>query len=255
MPATVRALYHYPIKGLSAQPLDEVTLHPGQGFPADRVFGFARPNSGFDPENPRPLPKGKFVVLARDAGLARLNTHVDQAAGMLTIKAPDAAASFDINDAAGRADAAAFIAAQLSYATEDTPTLYSAAPHRFTDVSGVSTAMINAISLINTDSVAAFSQSIGHDISPHRFRGNIHFDGMPAFSELERVGDTLQIGEAQITLVKRTQRCPATEVNLETAERDLNVPAKLHETYGHRDMGVYAEVTKGGTIRPGDTIS
>jgi len=255
MPATIRALYHYPIKGLSAQPLDAVTLHPGQGFPADRVFGFARPNSGFDPANPRPLPKGKFVVLARDAGLAQLSTHLDQAAGILTITSPNASGTFNINDDNGRAQAAAFIATHLNYAEADIPTLYAAAPHRFTDVSVVSAAMMNAISLINTDSVAAFSESIGQTISAHRFRGNILFDGMPPFEELTRIGDTLTIGEAQITLIKRTQRCPATEVNLETAERDVDVPRKLKEAYGHRDMGVYAEVTHGGTIRPGDTIT
>ena len=70
----IQNLYRYPIKGLSAEPLESVDLQNGSGFPLDRALGFARPGSGFDPENPKPLEKTKFVVLARDAGLATL-TH------------------------------------------------------------------------------------------------------------------------------------------------------------------------------------
>ena len=59
---TVKRIQRFPIKGLSAEPLDSVTLRPGDGVPGDRMFGFARHGAGFDPENPQPLPKDKFVV-------------------------------------------------------------------------------------------------------------------------------------------------------------------------------------------------
>ena len=72
MTAKIDTLIRYPIKGLSGESLNTVQLAPGQGFPCDRQFGFARPNSGFDPNQPRPLPKTKFYMLARDASLVLL---------------------------------------------------------------------------------------------------------------------------------------------------------------------------------------
>ncbi|MEP5728159.1 MAG: MOSC domain-containing protein [Sulfitobacter sp.] len=254
MTARVETLFHYPIKGLSAQKLDQVTLRPGEGFPLDRAFGFARPGSGFDPANPKPLPKGKFVVLARDAALARLQTFYDDQTGMLSIAIGTQTKRFACGNADGAEAAAAFIAEILDYSADMVPTLCTAAPHRFTDVSVVSSAMMNAISLINIDSVQHFSNTIGYPISADRFRGNILFSGMSAFSELDRIGDELRVGEAIVKLVRRTKRCPATEVNLETGERDLDVPKHLRDSYGHSDMGVYAEVVVGGAIQPGDVI-
>lgn len=251
---TITNLFHYPVKGLSAQPLQRVDLEPGKGFPLDRAFGFARPNSGFDPDNPRPLPKTKFVVLARDAGLALLDTRYDPDTKGLSIKAKGQEAEFDTETEDGRMQAAAFIASALDLPEDMQPTLYSAQPHRFTDVSVVSPEMMNAISLINADSCAAFSDKVGQDVSPMRFRGNIVFTGLAPFSELDLVGKQARIGEAEIRFVQRTRRCPATQVNLETGERDLDVPRLLRDHYGHSDLGIYAEVLQGGRIAPGDTL-
>ena len=41
MQGRIDSLYHYPVKGLSPQPLTSVALNPGEGFPFDRNFGFA----------------------------------------------------------------------------------------------------------------------------------------------------------------------------------------------------------------------
>lgn len=61
-------LNRFPVKGFSAEPLDAVDLKVGEGIPGDRLFGFARFDSGFDPDNPQPLPKGRFVALANEKG-------------------------------------------------------------------------------------------------------------------------------------------------------------------------------------------
>src|SRR5688500_16987845 len=81
----VRALYHYPIKGFSPQPLERVELTAGQGLPFDRVFGLARADSGFDPNRPVPLPKQRFFMLARNERLAELQTFVDPQTCRLTV--------------------------------------------------------------------------------------------------------------------------------------------------------------------------
>jgi len=62
------------------------------------------------------------------------------------------------------------------------------------------------------------------------------------------------VGEARLKIVKRTKRCPATEVDLNTVERNIRTPKLLRDNYGHMDMGVYAQVLQGGVISPGDAL-
>ncbi len=252
MATTIDALTRFPIKGLSGQALSSVQLESGQGFPSDRRFGFARPDSGFDPDNPKPLSKTKFYMLARDASLALLNTEYDDASGMLVICTPDDKGQFDIKSSEGKSQASLFIKSFLSLPDNETPQLYEASPHRFTDVSVDSVEMMNAVSIINLDSVKAFSDAIGQDVDPRRFRGNILVANLPPFSELDMVDQHITIGDARLKIVRRTQRCPATEVDLNTGERNIRTPKLLREHYGHRDMGVYAEVIEGGLISQGD---
>ncbi len=254
MTIKIEALTRFPIKGLSGQLLDSVTLEAGQGFPGDRRFGFARPNSGFDPAAPKPLPKARFYMLARDASLALLGSEYDEDTGMLTLSAPERSDSFDISTTDGKEAASRFLKHYLSLADEDIPQLHEASPHRFTDVSVDSVEMMNAVSIINQDSVEAFAKAIGQEVDPRRFRGNIQISGLPPFAELDMVGREITMGSVQLKVVRRTRRCPATEVNLETGERDMKTPRLLREHYGHMDMGVYAQVTRGGEIPVGGVV-
>ena len=254
MATKIETLTRYPIKGLSGQVLDSVQLEPGKGFPRDRQFGFARPNSGFDPTDPRPLPKTKFYMLARDAALVLLSTELDDNTSVLSITGPEASDQFDISTAEGKDGASRFLKKYLALPEGESPQLFEASPHRFTDVSVVSTEMMNSVSLINLDSVRELSTAIGREVDPMRFRGNIHVSGLSPFSELEMVGRQIAIGAARLKIVKRTKRCPATEVDLNTGERNMNVPDLLQENFSHKDMGVYAEVLESGAVSPGDMV-
>lgn len=251
---SVSALTRYPVKGLSGQLLNSVALKSGQGFPCDRRFGFARPNSGFDPENPQPLPKSRFYMLARDSDLALLDTAYDESTGILTMAVNNNSSQFNIDTASGKEEAGLFIKNYLSLNDDETPQLFEASPHRFTDVSVDSVEMMNAVSIINTDSVNQFATDLGREVDPKRFRGNIHISGLAPFSELEWVGQHIVVGDAKLKVVQRTRRCPATEVNLSTGERDMKTPKLLREHYGHMDMGVYAQVVQDGKVSPGDTV-
>lgn len=254
MVTTIDALTRFPIKGLSGELLESVQLEAGHGFPCDRQFGFARPNSGFDSANPKPLPKTKFYMLARDAALALLTTEYDDETGTLTISSAQNTGQFDIKTDKGKGDASQFLKSYLALADDEMPQLFEASPHRFTDVSVVSSEMMNAVSIINLNSVAEFSKAVGHNVDPKRFRGNIHVTGLPPFSELDLVGQYITIGSARLKVVKRTKRCPATEVDLDTGERNLKTPKLLLKHYDHMDMGVYAEVTNSGLISKGDVV-
>ncbi|MEM5473458.1 MOSC domain-containing protein [Hoeflea sp. AS60] len=255
MNGKILSLSSYPIKGLSAQGHQKVDLKTGDGFPGDRLFGFAKKNSGFDPADPKPLPKSRFIVLLQHAKLAGLETAFDAQTRMLKIKTSDAPVlEFDMNTEAGTGGASDFLAKLLQLKEEEVPFFASAFPHRFTDASVASTTLMNAISFINMDSVHAFEQEISKEVDARRFRGNIVFEGWPAFSELDMVGRHIRVGEVTFNILHRTQRCLATEVNPETAERDIKLPNLLKKAYGHFDMGVYAEVLNDGAISVGDTI-
>lgn len=254
MVTRVEALSRFPVKGLSGQDCKTVRLEPGKGFSFDRQFGFARPNSGFSPNDPKPLPKTKFYMLARDSKLALLKTSFDPESFELTITAPEVSGRFLIATDQGKKEASLFIKTYLSLPDDETPQLYEASPHKFTDVSVVSPEMMNAVSIINIDSVSDFSKMIACSIDPKRFRGNIHISGLPPFSELDMVGRQFTIGTARLKIVMRTKRCPATEVDLDKGERDIGVRELLQENYGHTDMGVYAEVLDGGVISAGDVV-
>ena len=198
MNGTVNNLYCYPIKGLSAQSLEAVSLVQGEGFPSDRVYGLVRPKSGFDPENPKPLPKTKFLMLAREEALSLIDTNFDNETGTLMIRSDQQSAYFDITTKSGCASASWFLSDFLGISPKLQPTLYSSKPHRFTDVSVVSAAMMNSVSLINLDSVNYLSEQIGHPVEPARFRGNILFSGLAPFSELDLVGKLIEIGEVRL---------------------------------------------------------
>ncbi|MEM1048620.1 MAG: MOSC domain-containing protein [Pseudomonadota bacterium] len=255
MTGSVVSLTTYPVKGLSGQALDRVELEPGRGFPMDRAFGFARADSGFDPDNPKPLPKDRFLVLMVDAALASVATRFDPETRILEVNHGEEIETFDLAGADGCEAASRHFATLTGLDESDLPRFVVAEPHRFTDVSVVSPELMNAVSLINRTSVEAFAEAIGKPVDPMRFRGNIVFEGCPAFSELDRVGAEIWIGATRLEVMMRTKRCAATEVNPDTAERDLRVPNLLRRTYGHFDMGVYARVIEGGPIVPGDPVT
>jgi uncharacterized protein YcbX len=64
----------------------------------------------------------------------------------------------------------------------------------------------------------------------------------------------LQIGGAVVRVLKGTTRCPATEVNTETGERDADPVSELRSLYGHGELGVHAEVIEGGRFSIGDAM-
>lgn len=248
---TLIRLNRFPVKGLSAEPLFSVRLVPGEGIPGDRLFGFARYNSGFDPHNPKPIRKERFVVLATEAGLASLRTRFDASTRMLEIETGGSTHVFDMRDGKAQRAASTFLYGILKLPDPEPPQFVSAEPHRFTDVSVVSPQMMNAISVLNLASVRELGRRLKTEIDPARFRANLVIDGMPPFAELDAVDDILTFGEVTLRILSRTRRCAATEVNPETASRDLRIPLLLHKEFGHSDMGVYAEVTSGGTLQPG----
>lgn len=245
----VERITRYPVKGLSPEQMEEVELQPGEGLPHDRRFAFAQGDSAFDPAAPAWLPKRNFACLMANARVAAIHSAYDPRSGVLALRAEGMAPLLaDLADPAGRDAAAAWITAFMGEEARGALRLAEVEGHAFTDIPD------KAVSIIGLASVAELGDRAGMALDPVRFRANILFSGDAPFAELDWVGREMLLGRARLRVFKRTRRCPATEVNPATAERDARPPKWLVEQYGHADMGVYATVVEGGLVAVGDAL-
>jgi uncharacterized protein YcbX len=256
MPAQVSGLFRYPIKGLSSEPLDSLTLQAGRGVLGDRAFALALPATVFDERNPQPLSKFEFMVLARQEALARLTTSYDGSTGLLSVIDSAERLSANVHCPEGRAAIAAFFARFLPEDQKPSqPRLVTAVNHCFTDVGVHSSELMHAISVLNLASVRELETRIGKRLDPRRFRANIFVEGLDPWVENEWLNRELMLGTVSCRGMRLTRRCPATEVNPDSAIRDINVPRELMRCYGHIHLGIYLSVIKGGVLRLGDTVT
>jgi uncharacterized protein len=249
--ATIRAIYRYPVKGLSAEPLAATALTPGETLAGDRCYAIENGPSGFDPAMPRHLPKQRFLMLMKNERLAHLDTHFDDATQVLVIRenGPEVARG-DLRTGAGRAAIEGFFLKFCADELRGPPKVLASPGHSFSDVAK------KVVSIINLASVAAVETMVGHPVDPLRFRGNLYVEGWPAWREFDLLGQEVAIGaQARAKIVKRIARCAATNVEPGTGVRDLDIPATLLRNLGHTDCGVYAEVTAGGAIAAGDAVT
>jgi uncharacterized protein YcbX len=250
-PATLRAIYRYPVKGLSPQLMERTCLAVGQTIPADRLYAIENGPSGFDPTAPAYFPKQRFLMLMRNERLAALRTEYDEASHTLTIQWEGRqAARGDLRSKDGRLAIEAFFRRFMPKELLGPPKVLHGKDHSFSDVAR------KVVSIINLASVAAVEDAAGAPVNPLRFRGNFYIAGWPAWREFNLLGAEVTIGQtARLKVVKRIQRCAATDVDPETGIRDLTIPRTLLENFDHTDCGVYAEVIAAGDVSVGDSIN
>ncbi|MFN7085664.1 MAG: MOSC domain-containing protein [Burkholderiales bacterium] len=256
MPVKAAGIYRYPVKGLSPEPLERVTLASGECLPHDRRFALARAATRFDPARPAWLPKANFFMLMRDAVLAQLRTRFDEQSGFFTVeRGGRTLLRARITDDAGRAAIDAFFADFLKDAPGGPPRTVEAPSHTFSDArQKPGSTTYKYVSLVNLASVGELEKVVRTAVDPLRFRANFYLSGLSAWNELDWVGSEVMAGNARLRVVSPITRCAATSVNPVTATRDLNVPAVLREKFGRDTMGVYAEVVGGGEVAVGDLL-
>jgi uncharacterized protein len=249
--AKIHAIYRYPVKGLSPEPMPSTWLAIGETLPDDRRYAIENGPSRFDPASPRHQPKTHYLMLMRNERLATLKTWLEAPSQALVIGfGGREAVRGDLGTAQGRAAIERFFAGFCPDELRGPPKLLAAPGFSFSDVAR------KVVSIINLASVAALEEVIGTAIDPLRFRGNVHVSGWPAWRELDLVGQEITIGSgARLRVVKRIVRCAATNVDPQTGIRDLAIPAALQRAYGHADCGIYAEVVMPGEIAVDDPVS
>ena len=245
----IEYLYRYPVKGLTAEALETAEVEAGGCIPWDRAFALAQGDSGFDPAEPQWLQKQNFMCLMKNARIAALFSFFEPRNGMLAIRAPDGSAAVEnALTEAGRERIGAFLAGYLGEEARGAPRFEYVPGYSFCDQPR------KVVSLINIASLRDFEAKLGARRHRRRFRSNVWFSGTPAWSERGWIGQQIQMGGAVLRVTKPTTRCPATEVNPVTAERDADPVAELRNLYGHVELGVHAEVVEGGRFAVGDAI-
>jgi hypothetical protein len=248
MTMRIASIYRYPVKGLSPERLPAADLAEGAFFPGDRLYAVENGRSGFDPAEPAFQPKIKFLMLMKNGSLARLRTrYLDETTTLVIEDGGREAARGDLSTPEGRQAIEDFFRAFSAGELRGEPRVL-AAPEgfRFTD------SLKGHLSIINLASVAALEEMFGSPVDPLRFRGNVHVEGLEPWAELDLVGRHLEgPGGLRLEVVKRIQRCAATDVDPGTGMRDLSIPPTLMRRFGHMDCGIYCKVVGAGRVTEG----
>ena len=252
-PARIASIYRWPLKGFSGQRLESARLEKGRALAHDRVWAVERSGPAFDPENPRHIPKGRFLQLVNTARLASLELRYNEKTTDLTLlRDGRTLAAGRLSASEGRAAIERFLSDFLGDEIPEPPRIAGAGAggHHFFDVPEP------YLSVINIETIRDISRITGLNLDPVRFRANIYIEGLPAWEEFNWLeGEICVSGAPAFFAAERIGRCIATGVNPATGERDAHIPRALLDTYGHKDCGLYLRPVTDVTITPGDEIA
>jgi uncharacterized protein len=253
--AVVTALSLTPVKGTRVHTVDSVLLEPG-GVRENRRFYII---DGRDR-----LANGK-----RLGALTTIVSEYADAERRLTLRFPDGRevtgtiargeevrTRYFSRSARGRIVRGSFSAALTEYLGEPLRLVEAVEPGGAVDRGARGVASL--ISRASLERLAVAGDAGG--IDARRFRMLIEIDGVDAHAEDRWVGQTVDVGEAQLALHGHVGRCLITSRHPDTGEVDLPT---LEILSGYRGaeaateplpFGVYGEVLRAGRVRVGDGV-
>lgn len=242
MTTAVTGLWRHPIKSHGRERLDTVSLTAGQTLPGDRVWAVTHEHSKAD--NSAWAPCVNFTRVAKVPALMAITARMQD--GRVRLRHPDRPdLEFDPDTETG-----VFLdwVAPLMPGDRAASAGIVRVPGR-----GMTDSAFPSVTLCNLASHRAVERQSGQELSIHRWRGNIWFDGLPEWEEFDWLDRQVGIGQAVLRVRERATRCLATTANPETGERDAD-PLGALAHWGHHDFSVRAEVVRGGKIAVGDAI-
>jgi uncharacterized protein YcbX len=107
--------------------------------------------------------------------------------------------------------------------------------------------------IVNLSSVAAFGLKARTAVDHRRFRANLYIEGLEPEEEVRWIGQRVRVGEAQLEVVKRCERCVVITHDPDTT---VTTPALLRALTETSDtcMGVYCRVVHPGVVAMGDLV-
>lgn len=240
----------FPIKSLKGENLNSAELELGSGLVDDRRFSIAITP---DVDGSKWVHNRALMVNSRYDNMEKLK--LERTENLWTLTKPDGnSLSFDPNSKASIDDANTKLPSFLARLLEDASLarlVERVEPGKNIGMWDYPDALL---SVTNLETVKDFSNTIGADLSPKRFRGNLLINGLSAWEEFGFSGKRFSLGEAEIEFTRPIDRCPATTINPQTGERDVKTPALLAERLGHGFFGMFAHVVKAGMINPNDKL-
>lgn len=259
-PITVKQLFTYPIKGLTPQQSDRLSLTKGHGIKGDRAFALMFLEEGDSPP-PDIVPwmgKKHFAVQNDWPGLAALDCHYEPQSRLLTVCHRGAELlKADAISQVGRDRISAFFSGYLANLKPTEGARHpEKGPLRLVGDSRGETRYPDRqpvhISALSQATLDELSEVAGEMVDARRFRPNILLEGMEAWEEFKLVGKEFKLGTAKIDVSARIGRCINIEVNPETGDRDLPLLSILRDKFGHAQTGILATVDTDGVVAVGD---
>ncbi|MCA1940457.1 MAG: MOSC domain-containing protein [Caenispirillum bisanense] len=254
MTCHIAALYRYPVKALSPQPLDHAVLEAGGGLQADHRYALAHgagSTAGAGDVVTGRLPRSSLVTLSDCPKLATLVTRFIEPLNVLTVERDGRQVTRgDLTVPVGRAILEDFFTAFLRGHTRGKPRIVIAKPgETFANHERP------GVVLINRSSVSDIERVVGQPVDPLRFRANVLIDGPSPWAELEWIGREVRVGGGVVLrAVEAVPVHPAAEVNPQTGAVDLNLDKAMKQGLGHDTFGILCEVLEGGQVNTGDTV-
>lgn len=250
MTGRVAEIYRHPLKAIGREALTSAELTPGKVLPWDRAFAIAHEKSRAEDLAQPWAKKMNFLRGVTGPELMAVTCAFDEMALRLHLSHPRLAdLEISLSDLQ---DETALIAWLVQIWPEDAPSPTRLIHHKGAAQTDVPAPWIAINSLASHQQVA---EKLGApDLSIHRWRGNIWIDGFAPWAEFDWTGRGIRIGATELKVAQRITRCKATMANPETGQRDLDTLGALEAGWDHTDFGIYAEVTQGGEIRPGDMV-
>ena len=192
------AIRRYPIKGLAGESLTETPIMPGQTIGGDRQYALQY-GDRIPPSETGWRPK-KYFLQSVHTNLCS-DIQIQWQADTIHLRYRDQTLSLSRDPIDQEA--------LTRWVTMLDPSLGEFTVERLD--SGFTDEAEAYVSLINQATVTAIATATATADHPERYRGNVLIDGIPAFEELNWVGQTIAIGSAEFEVVEPIVRCRATE--------------------------------------------
>lgn len=247
--ARLTQIVRHPVKSAGYEELDRAALTEGRPLASDRLWAI-RTDSGTLTGAPEGwVTKLAFLRGAAEGSLQAIRARFDEATGALSLTHPARPAFSGTLPADGPA-----LVDWLRPLWPDTrPALVDLVARQ--DGGAMTDRPEPYLAILNHATLHALGAAMGRDLSIHRWRGNLWLDGLPPWAEFDLIDREIAIGEARLRIERRITRCVATTFDPETGLPAGDTLAALEQGWGHKDFGVYARVTRSGTIATGDTVT
>ena len=252
MKAIVSSVHFCPIKSLSFQSAQTLTIKKDIGIENDRIFAFSRGLNEIDAKRVEKDPSERelinFLTLKNSPVLNKYEFNYENE--VITIfKDNNEIISYSIEEKKN-------LSKKLFELEPNLPNPMYLLRNKlfpFYDTTN-SSSISNTISLINLNSIKDFSDKINKEIEFKRFRGNIYIKDLDVFEERNWINKVISINNTKFKVLKNIPRCSATNLKINSNEVDINLPNMLKKIYGHIDMGIYLAPLTNGQIKVGDNV-